>query len=79
MTRSTVDLFVTLGVLVLYVLGIIHVGFFVASFVFMICQMALMGQRSPIIMLAVSIGLLAVLYGVVEVFLNVAMPAGLLF
>ncbi|MBM9593485.1 tripartite tricarboxylate transporter TctB family protein [Roseitranquillus sediminis] len=79
MTRSGLDLAVTLGLLVLYVLGIIHVGFFTASFVFMICQMALMGQRRPVVMVSVSIGLLAVLYGVVEVFLNVAMPSGLLF
>ncbi len=79
MTRIAVDLSVTLALLIVYVLGIIHVGFFTASLAFMLCQMALMGQRSPVVMLSVSLGLLTVLYGVVEIFLNVAMPAGLLF
>ncbi|WP_417721145.1 tripartite tricarboxylate transporter TctB family protein [Salipiger sp.] len=77
MTRAR-DLGAALALIVIYVFGIIHIGFFTASFVYLMVHMWQLGFRKPLGMVAVSAGVLAVLYGVIELFLNVPMPAGLL-
>ena len=71
--------YILVAFIVLYIICVERIGFFVSSMVFMPCCMYFFGQRKLKLMIAVSLGLLAFMYWLFVVQLNLHLPNGLLF
>ena len=79
MTASDVRVLVTIGLLAAYA-GLVPIfGFFVTSAVFLVCHMLFLGIRSPVWIVLVTAGLLAVAWTVFAWFLNVPLPQGMIY
>lgn len=71
--------FIVLATIVIYVFCMERIGFFVSTAVFLPCEMLLFGQRKVLPIVLSTVVVLAFLYFVFVVQLNVYMPNGLLF
>lgn len=64
---------------VLYASGIIHLGFYSSTFLYLCSHIWMLGMRRPFVVLPVSVSVMLVIYGVFELFLGVTLPRGLLY
>ncbi|WP_110650480.1 tripartite tricarboxylate transporter TctB family protein [Salinicola peritrichatus] len=78
MTLAQSKTIMTFVILVAYVTGVTYLGFYISTFLYLCTHMWFMGNRRIGLILAISLGALAVFFSVVELFLNVAFPRGLL-
>lgn len=79
MTQSDLRVVVTIVLLGIYALLVPILGFFTASALFLIVHMIFLGVRKPVWLATVTVGLLAVAWGVFEWFLNVPLPHGSIY
>lgn len=63
-----------IGLLLLYAFVLDLVGFVIATFVFLVCAMLLLGERSPVPILAISFVFSAGVYFVFTKFLMIPLP-----
>ena len=67
------------GILLIYAIAILYLGFFVSTLIFMAGTMWLLKIRNPLILALVPLGLDLVIYFVMVQNLNVRLPHGFLF
>lgn len=79
MTAAGKNVSVSLLLLVAYAISIPYAGFLLATAVYMVAHMAFLGVRRPVVLAAVTGGLLLTAYVAMEVLLKVSLPRGLLF
>ncbi len=79
MSVSDLRVIVTIGLLAGYALLVPVIGFFTASGAFLLIHMSFLGVRSPVWLISVTAGLLAVAWSVFEWFLNVPLPHGTIY
>lgn len=79
MSASDVRVIVTIGLLAAYAALVPVLGFFATSAIFLIVHMVFLGVRKPVWLACVTVGLLAVAWGVFEWFLNVPLPHGSIY
>jgi hypothetical protein len=70
---------ISTALIVAYVLAVPWLGFFTATFVYLIAHMTMLGIRPLWKPPAVTVGVLAVLYALFEFLLRVDLPGGVLF
>lgn len=78
MSRAQTNVLASLVLLALYAGAIGTVGFFVSSFAYLVAHMLLLGIRDWKVLLLVTAGTLGTFYLVVEAFLGVSLPRGIL-
>lgn len=69
---------IVLGMLVLYVLAVIHIGFYIATPVMLVCYMYFMGIRNKKTILITTAVVMVFVYCLFTMQLGVPLPAGLL-
>ena len=74
--RTTGRVWALLGLLLVYVGGLVWMGYFVATFLFLIMAMFLLGERNPLRAASVSVGWLVFSYVVFARILFVPLPTG---
>jgi hypothetical protein len=67
------------GLMLLYALGMSFLGYYSATFLIVPAFMLLLGERRPLPLVLMPIGLLVVVNIVIERILNYPLPEGILF
>ena len=68
-----------MGMLLVYILCISHVGYYVSTAVYLLVSMLIFHKKFSWVILAVSVGFTGVMYFVFDRFLHILIPGGLLF
>ena len=77
--RDLINLFISLGLMTLYVAAIPVVGYIVSTFVYMMAQMWVLNRKSKIwVNFLIVAAIIAVIYVAFGIFLNVFLPKGIL-
>lgn len=79
MNRAQTNVLVSLVLLGSYGAAIPLLGFFASTFAYLVAHMAFLGMRDLRTIAAVTAGTLLVFYTVIEMFLRVQLPRGILF